>query len=63
MLNKKQENLWVMRLLTGYLSHPRGTITQDLDEAYGWHYKKLAKSCSSEYQNSIIKRRKDFRTA
>lgn len=36
------ESDWIIELTSGYLAHPSGMITSDINEAYGYHYKKDA---------------------
>ncbi len=41
----QRENNWIIRIIgIGFLKHPRGGFVIKPVDAYGWHYKKDAKS-------------------
>lgn len=62
MKNKKDNDLWVVALpFKKFIGKRACEVTADIDEAYGWHYKKEALRKASDHLGSKVGRRKDFR--
>ncbi len=64
-MSKRDDN-WIVGITVGvevfYVKHPRGEITRNPDEAYGWHYKKDANREASDHVKVFVKRRKQCKS-
>ena len=64
-LDRKREALWVIKFLDGRFMgdvHGHKTVKVDVDDAYGYYYKKDAQLRASEFfQSTVVGRRREFR--